>query len=177
MFAGKRLPVHRRSDRSMVDVEFSQLVVFSMAYESHPRRQATGYVEFIHLDVIQKAKYPFVDRETSKRMSTEFPASVDVDYADGEGEGPADYPSLQHKIEKAIEVTKTGLEEYENPAVMWTGGERLHSDAVLHQPGGRTVRLREADRRLHRPLPALRRDYRLCRALGRRVGYRRRIRP
>ena len=56
-------------------------------------------------------------------MSTEFPASVDVDYADGEGEGPADYPSLQHKIEKAIEVTKTGLEEYENPAVMWTGGK------------------------------------------------------
>jgi len=62
-------------------------------------------------------------------MSTEFPASVDVDYADGEGEGPADYPSLQHKIEKAIEVTKTGLEEYENPAVMWTGGK----DSVPHK--------------------------------------------
>jgi len=59
----------------MVDVEFSQLVVFSMAYESHPRRQATGYVEFIHLDVIQKAKYPFVDRETSKRQYFTKPLS------------------------------------------------------------------------------------------------------
>jgi phosphoadenosine phosphosulfate reductase len=49
--------------------------------------------------------------------------SIDVDYTDGEGEDPAEYPSLQHKIEKAIEITKTGLEEYENPAVMWTGGK------------------------------------------------------
>ena len=56
-------------------------------------------------------------------MSTEFPARVNVDYTDGEGEDSADYPSLQHKIEKAIEVTKTGLEEYDNPAVMWTGGK------------------------------------------------------
>lgn len=38
-------------------------------------------------------------------MSNEFPARIDVDYTDGEGEDPEDYPSLQHKIEKAIEVT------------------------------------------------------------------------
>ncbi|WP_224332275.1 phosphoadenosine phosphosulfate reductase family protein [Haloprofundus halobius] len=56
-------------------------------------------------------------------MPEGFPEYVDVDYSDGEGETPEDYPSIQHKIEKAIEVTKTGLEEYENPAVMWTGGK------------------------------------------------------
>jgi len=54
---------------------------------------------------------------------SEFPETVDVDYTDGEGEDPADYPSLQHKIEKAIEVTRRGLEQYETPAVMWTGGK------------------------------------------------------
>ncbi|WP_373189584.1 phosphoadenosine phosphosulfate reductase family protein [Halolamina sp.] len=54
---------------------------------------------------------------------SEFPDYLNVDYTDGEGESPEDYPSLQHKIEKAIEVTKQGLEEYENPAIMWTGGK------------------------------------------------------
>ncbi|AUV81425.1 nodulation protein [Salinigranum rubrum] len=52
-----------------------------------------------------------------------FPDYLDVDYSDGEGEEPEDYPSIEHKIEKAIEVTKTGLEQYENPVVMWTGGK------------------------------------------------------
>ncbi|TKX76778.1 nodulation protein, partial [Halorubrum sp. SD626R] len=47
-------------------------------------------------------------------MSDDFPASVDVEYDDGEGEDPSDYPSLQHKIEKAVEVTRRGLEEYDN---------------------------------------------------------------
>ncbi|AEH38946.1 phosphoadenosine phosphosulfate reductase family protein [Halopiger xanaduensis] len=56
-------------------------------------------------------------------MRSTFPDYVDVDYTDGDGEEPTDYPSLQEKIEKAIEVTRTGLEEYENPAVMWTGGK------------------------------------------------------
>ncbi|WP_257298995.1 phosphoadenosine phosphosulfate reductase family protein [Haloarchaeobius sp. FL176] len=54
---------------------------------------------------------------------SEFPDYLDVDYTDGEGETPATYPSIEHKIEKALEVTKKGLEEYENPAVMWTGGK------------------------------------------------------
>ncbi len=52
-----------------------------------------------------------------------FPDYVDVDYTDGEGESPVEYPSLEHKIEKAVEVTRTGLEQYRNPAVMWTGGK------------------------------------------------------
>jgi phosphoadenosine phosphosulfate reductase len=52
-----------------------------------------------------------------------FPDYLDVDYTDGEGESPEDYPSIEHKIEKAIEVTKTGLEQYRNPVVMWTGGK------------------------------------------------------
>jgi phosphoadenosine phosphosulfate reductase len=56
-------------------------------------------------------------------MSEEFPEYLDVDYTDGEGETPADYPSIEHKIEKAIEVTRIGLEQYRNPAVMWTGGK------------------------------------------------------
>lgn len=53
----------------------------------------------------------------------EFPAYLDVAYDDGEGEQPADYAALEDKIEKAIEVTRIGLEEYESPAVMWTGGK------------------------------------------------------
>ncbi|WP_267162840.1 phosphoadenosine phosphosulfate reductase family protein [Halovenus salina] len=56
-------------------------------------------------------------------MTADFPEYVDVDYDDGEGEEPTEYPSLESKIEKAIEVTRQGLEEYENPAVMWTGGK------------------------------------------------------
>ena len=56
-------------------------------------------------------------------MTTEFPSYLDVDYADGEGETPETYPSLPSKIEKAVEVTRQGFEQYENPAVMWTGGK------------------------------------------------------
>ena len=56
-------------------------------------------------------------------MSEEFPEYVDVDYTDGEGESPSDYTTLDRKMQKAIEVTTKGLEEYENPAVMWTGGK------------------------------------------------------
>ncbi|QLG26425.1 phosphoadenosine phosphosulfate reductase family protein [Halorarum halophilum] len=56
-------------------------------------------------------------------MVQQFPDYLEVDYTDGEDESPEDYPSLEHKIEKAIEVTRVGLEEYENPAVMWTGGK------------------------------------------------------
>jgi phosphoadenosine phosphosulfate reductase len=56
-------------------------------------------------------------------MADDFPDYLDVDYSDGEGESPEDYPTLEDKIEKAIEVTRTGLEQYENPAIMWTGGK------------------------------------------------------
>ncbi len=52
-----------------------------------------------------------------------FPDYLDVDYTDGEGEDPDDYPGIEAKIEKAIEVTRQGLEQYENPVVMWTGGK------------------------------------------------------
>ena len=54
---------------------------------------------------------------------SDFPDYLDVDYADGEGEDPADYPALEDKIEKAVEVVRTGLEEYDTPAIMWTGGK------------------------------------------------------
>ncbi len=54
---------------------------------------------------------------------SDFPDYVDVDYSAGEGEDPEDYPALEDKIEQAIEVVRTGLEEYDNPAIMWTGGK------------------------------------------------------
>jgi phosphoadenosine phosphosulfate reductase len=54
---------------------------------------------------------------------SEFPEYIDVSYTEGEGETAADYPTLEDKIEKAIEVVTTGLEEYKNPAIMWTGGK------------------------------------------------------
>ena len=56
-------------------------------------------------------------------MAADFPDYLDVDYADGEDETPADYPTIEDKIEKAIQVTKVGLEQYRTPAVMWTGGK------------------------------------------------------
>jgi phosphoadenosine phosphosulfate reductase len=56
-------------------------------------------------------------------MPQDFPDYLDVDYTAGEGEDPADYPRLEDKIEKAIEVTQQGLEQYRNPVVMWTGGK------------------------------------------------------
>ncbi|MFB6283420.1 MAG: phosphoadenosine phosphosulfate reductase family protein [Halobacteria archaeon] len=52
-----------------------------------------------------------------------FPDYVSVDYTEGQDEDPEDYPSLRKKIEKGLEVTQKGLEEYENPAIMWTGGK------------------------------------------------------
>ena len=52
-----------------------------------------------------------------------FPEYVDVDYSDGADESPGSYPSLSRKLEKAIEVTRTALETYRNPVLMWTGGK------------------------------------------------------
>ena len=54
---------------------------------------------------------------------SDFPDYLDVDYTDGEGQTPADYETLPAKMEKAVEVTTRALEQYENPAVMWTGGK------------------------------------------------------
>ena len=56
-------------------------------------------------------------------MSVQFPEYLDVDYSDGEGQDPEDYPTIEDKIEKAIAVTKTGIKQYRNPSVMWTGGK------------------------------------------------------
>ncbi len=56
-------------------------------------------------------------------MREGFPDYVDVDYTAGEGETAESYPDVEAKIQKGIEVVKTALEEYENPAVMWTGGK------------------------------------------------------
>lgn len=52
-----------------------------------------------------------------------FPEYVTVDYTAGGGESPADYPTLQDKFGRAIDVTRQALAEYENPAVLWTGGK------------------------------------------------------
>jgi phosphoadenosine phosphosulfate reductase len=56
-------------------------------------------------------------------MSDRFPAYLSLDYAEGTDQGPGDYPSLEDKIGKAVEVTRTALEQYRRPAVMWTGGK------------------------------------------------------
>jgi phosphoadenosine phosphosulfate reductase len=56
-------------------------------------------------------------------MPAQFPEYLDVDYTDGEAEDPADYPHVTEKIEKAIQVTREGLQQYEHPVVMWTGGK------------------------------------------------------
>ena len=56
-------------------------------------------------------------------MRDGFPDYVDVEYTDGEGQTPDAFPSLESKIEKAVGVVRTALEQYENPAVMWTGGK------------------------------------------------------
>jgi phosphoadenosine phosphosulfate reductase len=55
--------------------------------------------------------------------TAEFPDYLDVDYTDGEGETPEDYPSVPDKIQKALSVVETALDQYENPAIMWTGGK------------------------------------------------------
>ena len=52
-----------------------------------------------------------------------FPNYLDVDYEAGSGESAADYPRLTDKLDEAIAVTRTALEQYRNPAVMWTGGK------------------------------------------------------
>ncbi len=52
-----------------------------------------------------------------------FSAPDSIDYEDGTDETPDSYPSLTSKLEKAIEVTRIGLESYRNPAIMWTGGK------------------------------------------------------
>ena len=44
----------------------------------------------------------------SLHTMSDFPDYLDVDYADGEGEDPADYPALEDKIEKAVEAVRTG---------------------------------------------------------------------
>ncbi len=50
--------------------------------------------------------------------NAQFPEYLDVNYEAGTGEDPEDYPAVEDKIEKAIEVTGEGLEQYENPVVM-----------------------------------------------------------
>lgn len=49
--------------------------------------------------------------------------TISVDYTDGENQTPADYPTLEDKIEKAVSVVEAALGQYQNPAVMWTGGK------------------------------------------------------
>lgn len=46
-----------------------------------------------------------------------------IDHNDGDDESPADYQTLDDCLQKAVEVTRTAFEEYDNPAIMWTGGK------------------------------------------------------
>ncbi|MFC6836449.1 phosphoadenosine phosphosulfate reductase family protein [Halomarina ordinaria] len=54
---------------------------------------------------------------------TTFPDYLSLDYDDGREQTAADYPTLEDKLGKAVEVTRTALEQYRRPAVMWTGGK------------------------------------------------------
>ncbi|SEK55438.1 phosphoadenosine phosphosulfate reductase family protein [Haloferax larsenii] len=63
-------------------------------------------------------------------MVVAFPEYLDLDYSAGRDQTASDYPTLEDKLEKAAEVTATALEQYENPAVMWTGGK--DSTVVLY---------------------------------------------
>ena len=56
-------------------------------------------------------------------MTDQFPDYLDVDYTDGDDHDAGAYPTLSDKLEKAASVTATALDQYENPAVMWTGGK------------------------------------------------------
>jgi len=56
-------------------------------------------------------------------MLTDHLDTIDVDYHDGTDETAADYPRLADKMEKAVAVTRRALEQYDTPAVMWTGGK------------------------------------------------------
>ena len=48
---------------------------------------------------------------------------VEVDYTAGSDETPAAYPTLETKLEQGISICLTALEQYESPAVLWTGGK------------------------------------------------------
>lgn len=48
---------------------------------------------------------------------------MNVNYDAGKDESVQDYQSLDVCLQKAVEVTRTAFEEYDNPAIMWTGGK------------------------------------------------------
>ena len=56
-------------------------------------------------------------------MVVEFPNYITVDYEDGRGQSAKEYHSLEDKLEKSIQVVTNGLDQYESPAIMWTGGK------------------------------------------------------
>jgi phosphoadenosine phosphosulfate reductase len=56
-------------------------------------------------------------------MTAAFPDYLSLDYDDGREHTAADYPTLAEKLAKGVEVTRTALEQYRAPAVMWTGGK------------------------------------------------------
>ncbi|RXK48341.1 hypothetical protein [Halorientalis pallida] len=53
-------------------------------------------------------------------MTDGVPDDSGVDYTDGAGETPAEYPTLAAKFERASEVVRRVLDAYETPAVIWT---------------------------------------------------------
>ncbi|KAB1196695.1 MULTISPECIES: phosphoadenosine phosphosulfate reductase family protein [Haloferax] len=63
-------------------------------------------------------------------MALSFPDYLDLDYTAGRDETADAYPTLEDKLEKAALVTRTALEQYERPAIMWTGGK--DSTVVLY---------------------------------------------
>jgi phosphoadenosine phosphosulfate reductase len=63
-------------------------------------------------------------------MTRQFPTYLSLDYDDGREQTAADYPRLADKVETAVAVTRTALDQYRSPVVLWTGGK--DSTLVLH---------------------------------------------
>lgn len=59
---------------------------------------------------------------------------MEVNYKEGENQSAEDYSSLDDCLEKSVDVVRTAFEEYENPAIMWTGGkDSTLTMYVVHQ--------------------------------------------
>ncbi|WP_418280364.1 phosphoadenosine phosphosulfate reductase family protein [Halorubrum sp. DTA98] len=56
-------------------------------------------------------------------MDDQFPDYVGVDYDAGFDESVDSYPTLESKVRRATDVTRTALDRYRNPALLWTGGK------------------------------------------------------
>lgn len=59
---------------------------------------------------------------------------MEINYEKGKNQSPQDYQSLDECLQKSVEVVKTAFQQYDNPAIMWTGGkDSTLTMYVVHQ--------------------------------------------